>query len=126
MGSKYHMKRIIFVGLNPSAAEYRKLCALDRLKCWYDYLDIKMCSFVNCIPDVNKNPKLKDVDLNNLFTYVQNYDRVVALGNIASTSLSRINIKHFKLPHPSPRNRLLNDKMYERKVLNDCGKYLQN
>jgi len=32
--------------------------------------------------------------------------------------------KFFLLPHPSPRNRVLNDKKYEREILEKCKKWL--
>ena len=48
--------------------------------------------------------------------------KVVALGNNASEWLGRV--PHFKLPHPSGRNRKLNDEKYVRKVLQQCKKWL--
>lgn len=48
----------------------------------------------------------------------------IALGNNASKVLSRFDIPHYKLPHPSPRNRLLNDKNYIDKELEKCNNYI--
>ena len=53
-------------------------------------------------------------------------DKVVALGGVASKSLTKVGIEHFRMPHPSPRNRQLNDKQYEINMVNDCGTYLQS
>lgn len=51
--------------------------------------------------------------------------KVVALGNNASKRLSKMNIQHFKLPHPSPRNRKLNDKEYIDSELAKCYLYIK-
>lgn len=37
---------------------------------------------------------------------------IVALGNNASKALHDMRVNHFKLPHPSGRNRQLNDKAF--------------
>jgi len=53
-------------------------------------------------------------------------NKYIALGNEASKRLDKLNIKHFKLPHPSGRNRLLNDKFKINEILSKCIIYLQN
>jgi hypothetical protein len=50
---------------------------------------------------------------------------VVALGNKASARLKKLGIEHFKLPHPSPRNRLLNNKKFIDLELRKCKNYLK-
>jgi hypothetical protein len=49
---------------------------------------------------------------------------IVALGNDAAKRLERAGLPYFKLPHPSPKNRALNDKEYVTKMLNSCKEYL--
>ena len=49
----------------------------------------------------------------------------VALGNVASKYLDLGGQPHFKLPHPSPRNRKLNNPAYVEAVLKDCKNYLK-
>ncbi len=49
---------------------------------------------------------------------------IVALGTAASNALKRDKIPHFKLPHPSGRNRLLNNKDYINMVLLECRSWL--
>lgn len=51
--------------------------------------------------------------------------KIVALGNTASIALDMIGIKYFKLPHPSPLNRKLNNKYYIEAVLEECEKWLK-
>jgi len=49
---------------------------------------------------------------------------VVALGNKASERLNEVNVPHFKLPHPSPKNFKLNDKEYINLELKKCAEYI--
>ena len=50
----------------------------------------------------------------------------VALGNNASERLSDMDIEHFKLPHPSPRNRKLNDQKFIDSELEKCYRYIKD
>ena len=49
--------------------------------------------------------------------------KIIALGNNASKDLGKA--PHFKLPHPSGKNRLLNDKDYIKSRLKECKKWLK-
>jgi len=51
--------------------------------------------------------------------------KFVALGNNASKKLKDMKVEHFKLPHPSPKNRLLNDKDYVDLQLARCARYIR-
>lgn len=90
-----------------------------------DSLFIQYFSFINVIDEKTNEPKIKDVDLERLKHVCEGYNKVLALGGFASTALSKAGINHHKLPHPSPRNRLFNDKSFESKILNECSKYLK-
>ncbi len=51
---------------------------------------------------------------------------IVAIGNNASKYLNKeAKASHFKLPHPSGRNRQINDKAFINNKLEECKKYLQ-
>lgn len=52
-------------------------------------------------------------------------DAIVALGDVASKRLTKADIPHFKLPHPSPRNRLNNDVKFIDNELKKCKNYLR-
>jgi hypothetical protein len=52
------------------------------------------------------------------------YNNILALGLFVSRALDRIDVKHYTLPHPSPLNRLLNDKQYENFIIQGCKDYL--
>lgn len=113
--------------MNPShtnsKSRVRKNSTLDRLGAWMKYLNVDKFSFMNTFNSPSYNPKISDVDFKAL-EVAREYPKVIALGSFASTALSKIHIKHFSLPHPSPRNRKLNDPEFEKVMLKQCYNYL--
>lgn len=112
--------RIIFVGdkhgnagLHPDIA-FVGSKSYNKIVQWIADLDI----YVDDVILINKH-QIFDTRLNwpdALF---------IACGNIASEALNDEGIKHFKLPHPSGRNRKLNDKKYEKNLLKECYKWIR-
>jgi hypothetical protein len=51
--------------------------------------------------------------------------KIIALGTKASKHLESYHYAHFKFPHPSGRNRKLNDKTYEKRMLQECYKWIR-
>ena len=72
----------------------------------------------------NRPPRVSEFELDKLEKAAKTFPVVIALGNTASKALNKLKIKHFKLPHPSPRNRLLNNKKFITKQLKECRKYI--
>lgn len=65
-----------------------------------------------------------DDDFNELIALaLANQDPIVAIGKAASIALQ--GIPHFKLPHPSGRNRQINDKAFITIKLEECKIFLQ-
>jgi uracil-DNA glycosylase len=54
-----------------------------------------------------------------------NPDRLVALGKAAQGELEKLNLKHFQAPHPSGRNRKLNDRAYVQAMVESLKRYCQ-
>lgn len=50
--------------------------------------------------------------------------KFIALGNKASQRLNNLNIKHFKMSHPSGLNRKLNDKKFVDNMLKECYSFI--
>ncbi len=120
-------KKVIIVGLNPAEANpkgSKKAQTIKRLEKWTAELGVQYHSFINCIDDAGDYNQLK-ANFKQLKESTQGYDKIIALGNYASLCLKKINIKHFKMPHPSPRNRKLNDKNFELNIIEECRKYLE-
>lgn len=121
------MKKILVIGMNPSKkgrVGNKENASVKKLHQWTDSLKIKYFSFSNVHESTDHLP-LSKVDYNRLVQIITGYDKIIALGGYASSALNRINVSHFRLPHPSPRNRLLNDKSYELSVLKECKEYLK-
>jgi hypothetical protein len=53
-------------------------------------------------------------------------DKVIALGNVASSLLTKIRVDHFKAQHPSGLNRNLNDPELVAEMLEDMREYLND
>jgi hypothetical protein len=103
----------------------RKNHTFDRLKKWFTHAGVDYFSFVNCSHKLGE-VKFCDVDYDTLSKCIDGNQKIVALGNFSSTVLSRLNITHLKLPHPSPRNRIFNDKSYEPEMLKELKRYVRS
>tara|TARA_Y100000592_G_C5403034_1_gene284138 strand:- start:630 stop:1064 length:435 start_codon:yes stop_codon:yes gene_type:complete len=124
------MKKVLFVGINPSPTPYekyrkKKLTTRTRFNEWCDYLKLGCVGFVNCISTRGDYTKSM-IDYDTLKKSTRGHDKIIALGNFPSDALKKIGIKHFKLPHPSPLNRLLNDPNYTKKTLRKCKRYIED
>ena len=118
--------KVLVVGMNPGSPgkNPNKSKTLERLYTWMDEVGVQTFSFCNTFDEVG-TPAMSKVDFKRLCTLTAQYDKILALGGFVSTALDKIDVDHFKLPHPSPLNRLLNDKQYEREILCKCASYLR-
>ena len=120
---------LIIVGLNPSKVkvqDLRKNSTHDKLKQWLDEWGIDKVCFTNLTGDPYWDFKCSHLDKEWIINQLHGHDKVVALGSKVSQVLSSLNIEHFKMPHPSPRNRQLNDKTFEQKMIAECKQYIYN
>ena len=113
------LDKIIIVGQNPSSVE--KSSTFRKLNQWTNEWKItRKYDFMNCSEEYGQK---YTIDYDSL-KVTNKYDKVIALGNVASNSLKKLNIDHFKMPHPSGLNRQLNDKEFEKKKIKECYNYL--
>jgi len=118
--------RILVVGMNPAAGKSGRIAknsTFDKLHRWMDEVTVKHFSFINCFDEICAAPKLNMVDFERLSSVSNDY-KVLALGGFASAALNRLKIEHHRLPHPSPRNRLFNDKNFEKIVIKQLKEFL--
>lgn len=88
----------------------------ETLKEWMKQLGVKDYIAINQI-DFNTD-ELRDL-------YAVGSDlKIIALGNNADKALR--DVPHFKLPHPSGKNRLLNDRKYVDFKLDQCKEWLRS
>lgn len=115
--------RVIIVGINPSGGNPKKVSkTMQKLYKWVEEVGIQYFSFMNTFNEIGVYKSSK-IDYNGLLC-CKDYDKVVALGGFVSKALDKINVDHFMMPHPSPLNRKLNSKVFERKCLKKLWKYL--
>ena len=114
---------IIFVGMNPSARQPRKGSTRNKLADWANEMRVESYSFMNVI-DQPGDVHHSMIDYKVLTFALKDYRRVIALGNFVSDTLKKSGIEHFKLPHPSPRNRMLNNPEKISTILSECAKYI--
>lgn len=84
-----------------------------RLQRWFDKLGATYYCVVNSVDP-------EDIVTINLWIALE--APIVALGNSASKALGQN--QHFKLPHPSGRNRQINDKEFIETRLLQCKEYI--
>lgn len=87
--------------------------------------DFKFFNVANLVTENNRPLKKSEYELDRLQSDLCGVERVVALGNTAEDALKKLGIIYFKLPHPSPRNRLLNDRESIDSLLYKCKMYLE-
>ena len=127
-------KKVWFVGSNPSRKNDDKMTPFYGTKShmtlisWIATLDVSDYGFINASNEFAVDGKVKVTkdDYLRLYTVLGNKQLVVALGKIASDTLVKLDIPHYRLPHPSPRNRILNDSNVVEEHLAKCKEYLKN
>lgn len=127
---------ILFVASNPSKLNKNPTVAMvgarsePNFNAWAKFLvPSGQYAIVNASDRVLEDgEKLKrsDYDLLRLSNYAihPSVTKVVALGNVAADALDTIGIKYFKLPHPSPKNRFLNNAVQVEAVLIECKQWI--
>ena len=127
---------ILFVASNPSRLNKDPDIAMIGSKSektfngWAEYLvpsgDYKVVNVSNQVTEGNRPLKKTEFDLLGLCNHAihPSVTKIVAMGNIAASALDQIGIKYYKIPHPSPLNRFLNNTTQVESVLEDCKKYL--
>jgi hypothetical protein len=128
---------ILFVASNPSRLNTDPAVAMIGSKSernfneWVEYLvpsgQYQVVNVSDVVTENNRALKRSEYNLLRLANYAihPSVTKVVALGNTAADALDQIGIKYFKLPHPSPLNRFLNNKVQVEAVLEECKKWLQ-
>jgi hypothetical protein len=96
----------------------------NRLMNWCDFVGISMFSFHNVIPNKINSYDINDVDEDALYEAVQDKTIIIALGGFVERVCKKYKIDCYKIDHPSPRNRNLNDPHYEQQMLKNLKKYL--
>lgn len=123
---------VLFVGQNPTSHQaadtaFEGTQSGKRLDAWIAYLGIKSVVLINAATKTGR-VTLADADRVHVLSAILKYtpDKVIALGSYASRVLKTCSVDHFCLPHPSGRNRKLNDKMWVNAQLSLCKAWLSD
>lgn len=116
---------IIFVGdqpspkMKPGAKAFEGAVCEPRLKEWVGYLT-----------EGKDHDIINSTDTKTLSEYIYRAQKepmkFVALGNTASFVLKAMMVEHYKLLHPSGKNRMLNFTSLIEKKLTSCKEWLQS
>jgi hypothetical protein len=118
---------ILILGQCPSSnTKPNKNGTYSRLCKWLESVDVHAFAFHNVIPDKINSYDIKDVQYKKLYTVTHGRKKIIALGGFVERVCKKYNIPHYKIDHPSPRNRNLNDPKYEQQMLKRLRDYLND
>lgn len=125
---------IFFIGEGPSSKNKSKdvpfvgTQSYKRLLEWIWALDVDVTEVVLANVEHIKIYSTGSVAVeqpNMMADYDFRYDSMIALGLKVSKELDNLGVGHYILPHPSSRNRKLNDPEYEVQVIDNCRIWLE-
>lgn len=114
---------VVIVGHSPGKISPNKSITLSRVKQWLNHANVYDYDWFNLVTYHAPDLKLNEITLK--VCDITKYDKIIALGNMASTWLNRNNIPHLKVPHPSGLNRIWNDPLAESRTISQIKKYLE-
>lgn len=122
---------IIFVGDKPSSKmkpgdrPFQDAACEKRLMEWITYLTVTTANSYKIVNSNTPQDMSYITDCYARFEKIKGCEvRCVALGNNASNRLKACGVPHFKLSHPSGRNKQLNDKTFIEQKLKECREWL--
>ena len=133
------MRRVIFVGSNPSNASpdlsaFHESTKSSRiLRDWIKEANVSEAVSVNVSDETTLNNRaLTKSEIESLSYDLENKIRnhmtkdtkVVALGKTAAKALSFTGLKFFELPHPSGLNRLLNNQDFVKRKIQELKDFI--
>jgi uracil-DNA glycosylase len=128
--------KVLVVGQNPSRHNLDPKVAFEGTKSfnviedWMQEMSVSDNSYmlVNAFIKVNQkyNKDEFDIAVARLHSYMKiiKPEKVIALGKMAAKALKKAGIDHFELPHPSGRNRKLNDMEWLQEQLLQAREYI--
>jgi len=127
---------ILFVGSNPSSSSpeevvfHSSTMSSKRLMTWLKNIQ-GVFIYINVLnsPTENNRPIKNSEIILNIERLKSDIDgikpnKIVALGKTAGTALEIIEVEHYKMPHPSGRNRELNDEEYVKEMVKGLENYI--
>jgi len=118
--------RILVIGHSPSPSSTKRKGnpTLDRLDRWMEEAGVDVYSFTNLAPSSSQS--LRHVEINDIMFHsmFRMYKKVITLGKEVTQYTKKMGYDFYELPHPSPLNRNLNDKQYEKDVIKGLQSFI--
>lgn len=123
------MVKVVFVGDRPSPTNVSNYIAFVGAKCFPRFIEwIKDLApdYYTCynVHDSDGHTDLQNVV--NIMNLLESGFKVIALGKQASAALLTQGIPHYEIPHPSGRNRKINDQYTIDQCLDLAKYYIRN
>ena len=120
--------KVLVIGHSPGKTPIYKMKngspTLNRLNRWLDACEVDIYSFTNLCAHHKEFLKNADIDGIIIQKITKNYNKIITLGGFVSKYITKMVIKHYAAPHPSPRNRKFNDKSYEPMIIDEIKEYI--
>ena len=120
--------KILIVGHSPSPSSTKRKGnpTLERLNRWLEACNVDIYSFTNlCASSAGslRNAEICETMLHEIF---KDYNKVITLGKEVKHYTKKMGYDFYELPHPSPLNRNLNDKNYEKDVIRGLQSFIHS
>lgn len=128
--------KVLVVGQNPSRHNLDPKIAFEGTKSfttieeWMQEMSVASSGYmlVNAFIKVNQKYNKDEFEIAvarlNSYMKIIKPEKVIALGKMAAKALKKAGIDHFELPHPSGRNRKLNDVEWLQEQLFQAREYI--
>lgn len=124
---------ILIIGSNPSRLNTDPLVPFKGsrsepiFRTWLEQLKLDEYEVIN-VSDIvchGRAPRVSEWNLERLRGYCNRASKIIALGRTAEKAAQRVTNKEiYYLPHPSPANYALNNKIYIDNMLQNCYAYI--
>ena len=120
--------KILIVGHSPSPSSTKRKGnpTLERLNRWLDACDVRIYSFTNLAPSSSQSLKKAEINDTMFHEIFKNYNKIITLGKEVKQYTKKMGYDFYELPHPSPLNRNLNDKNYEKDVIRGLQSFIHS
>jgi len=120
--------KILIVGHSPSPSSTKRKGnpTLERLNRWLDACDVRIYSFTNLAPSSATSLKKAEINDTMFHEIFKNYNKIITLGKEVKQYTNKMGYDFYELPHPSPLNRNLNDKSYEKAVIKGLQSFIHS
>ena len=124
------MNKVLVIGHSPSrgrrTTQKQNNPTLKRLNRWLDACNVGIYSFTNLCASSATSLKKGEIRETMLHEIFKDYNKIITLGKEVKHYTNKMGYDFYELPHPSPLNRNLNDKNYEKDVIKGLQSFIHS